>query len=155
MKLKLSVVVILLASLQAYAGTDLHMISQTCYALEQSYDTSVPSEFCLETLDINLAAEKITAYSFFDQYAEIYKNLSLNYFARKNEDGFSFRSQSVISDKTENGLSEKQTLKISGVVDNYGIAEVHCLNITLVQELTNSYHDNAVIVRLFNYRIRE
>jgi hypothetical protein len=112
------------------------MMSQTCYYLKDPSEaalatTYVPNEICLESVIIDEAKNTISVYSFFPQFSELFKNLQLNYFARKNEDGFRFKSSGNLVTEAEIGIYETVTsdLLISGIVDNYGAVDVRDLNI--------------------------
>jgi len=100
---------------------------------------------------VDPSAEIITAYSWFQPV--LYENLKIDYVARKNEDGFSFRSSAIIHDSL-NGLgdSERMTLKIKGVVNNYGEGDIKYLDISLEQVFKKSFVETPVLKNTYQYR---
>lgn len=145
-KLLLSVVV--LASLNSFAGPEDHVMAQKCYSLKdttqvQHLTVYVPTQICLEELTIDDSKNTITIYSYF--MADLFKNLKLDYFARKNEDFYRFRSSSRLADQAQVATNQDVTvdLNISGLVDNYGSTDLGDLEIT-VQQKKNTYPDDTM-----------
>lgn len=135
-KLLLSVVV--LASLNSFAGPEEHIANQTCYTLKDVSQVAlatsyVPTQICLEEVTVNSDTNTISVYSYF--MSDLFKNLKLNYFARKNEDGFRFRASSNLATEAEVSAVETVTsdLLISGITDNYLSADVRFLDIQVKQ----------------------
>lgn len=135
---KLLMSVVVLAGLNSFAGPEDHMMSQTCYYLKNPSQIAlatqyVPTQICIETVNIDTDKNTITAFSYF--MPELYQNLNLNYLVRKNEDSFSFKAVNNLATEAEIGISETVTsdLLMSGVVDNQGYADVRYLSIQVKQ----------------------
>lgn len=151
----LFVIMALALSFNAFAGAEEHDQAQACYyiSLEDSspMNDRIPQNFCLETLNVNPSAETITAFSWFNQ--SLYENLKIDYVARKNEDGYSFRSSSILRDSL-NGLgdSERITLKIKGVVNNYGEGDIKFLEVSVEQVFRENFVETPVLKNVYNYK---
>lgn len=135
-KLLLSVAV--LTSLNSFAGPEEHISNQTCFSLKNSAQAAlaskyVPTQICLEEVTIDSSKETIQIYSYF--MSDLFKNLKLDYFARKNEDYFRFRSSSRLVDQAQVATNQDVTidLNISGIVDNYGSSDVRYLDVSVTQ----------------------
>ena len=74
-----SVIVSILVSFAAVAGPEEHMQAQTCYYINSErdvvIDSKIPTQICLESLDINSANESIEIYSYF--FSDLYKKMKI------------------------------------------------------------------------------
>jgi hypothetical protein len=140
---------VLILSIAAHAGPEEHKQAQTCYyvvAEESSQlNDGVPTEICLETLNVDTSAETISVYSYFN--ANLFKNLKLTSVTRKNEDAFSFKSVSAIED----GFNQTK-LFVSGKVNNNGEADVNYLDIKVEQIVKKIYVETPYVLNTFKYR---
>ena len=145
---KLLISVVVLASLNSFAGPEEHISAQTCYSLKNVAQAAlaskyVPTQICLEEVTIDSSNETIKIYSYF--MSDLFKDLKLDYFARKNEDYFRFRSSNRLADQAQVATNQDVTvdLNISGLVDNYGYSDLRDLEITVKQK-TNTYPDDTL-----------
>lgn len=146
---------VLVFSLVASAGSEEHAQSQTCYYViaEQSspINNEIPTQICLETLNIDTNAETISAFSFF--YPELYEELKLSYVTRKNEDFFNFSASSLLRDDVVGENTQKMTLFISGQVDNYGAAaDIKSLTISLEQIVGKTWVEYPYTKNTYRYK---
>lgn len=156
-KLLLSVVV--LTSLNSFAGPEDHISNQTCYGLKDASQatlasTYVPTQICLEEITIDDAKNSISVYSYF--MPNLFKNIKLDYFARKNEDFYRFRSSSRLADQAQVATNQDVTvdLSISGLVDNYGSTDLRDLEVSVKQK-TNTYPDDTITeTTVFEYVVQ-
>jgi hypothetical protein len=140
---------ILILSIAAHAGPEEHIQAQTCYyvvAEESSrLNDGVPTEICLETLDVDTSTETISVFSYFN--ANLFKNLKLTSVSRKNEDTYSFKSVSAIED------SLNQTkLFVNGQVNNYGESDVNFLEIKVEQIVKKINVESPNEINTYKYR---
>lgn len=145
----------LVFSLTAVAGPEEHMQAQTCYYLiaEESspINNDIPTQICLESLTVDTSAETISIYSYF--YSDLYKNLKLNYIARKNEDSFSFRASNLVRNDIVGTEVQKITLFISGRVDNQGeVDDLEYLTISLEQIVGKTWAEAPIVKNIYKYR---
>lgn len=70
------VIVLILSAYNVFAGPEEHMMDQKCYVISEAdykmASSLVPSEVCLETVNLVLSVSnsKIYVYSYFGQYAD-------------------------------------------------------------------------------------
>ncbi len=140
---------VLALSIAAHAGPEEHKQAQTCYyvvAEEGSeLNDGVPSEICLETLNVDTSAETISVYSYFN--ADLFKNLKLTSVTRKNEDTYGFKAVSALED----GLNETK-LFVNGQVNNYGESDVTYLDIKVEQVVKKIYVETPYVKNTYKYR---
>ena len=140
---------VLALSFAAQAGPEEHKQSQTCYYVvaEESSELNdgVPTEVCLETLNVDTSTESISVYSYFN--SDLFKNLKLTSLTRKNEDAYSFKSVSALKD----GLNETK-LFINGQVNNYGESDVTYLDIKVEQVIKKIYVETPYVKNTYQYR---
>jgi hypothetical protein len=140
---------VLVLSITAHAGPEEHKQDQTCYYIvaEESsqLNDGIPTEICLETLNVDTSAETISVYSYFD--ANLFKNLKLTSVTRKNEDAYSFKSVSAIED----GLNQTK-LFVNGQVNNYGESDVTYLEIKVEQVVKKTYVETPYVKNTYQYR---
>lgn len=145
----MTVLMALVLSTSVMAGPEEHQSAQTCYFIvkeeSSALNDSIPTQICLESLAVDTSAEKIEVYSYF--FSDLYKNLKLNYVARKNEDSFSFRASSVLRDDLE-----KIKLFINGRVDNYGEANLSELEIRVEQVVNKEFVETPYVKNVYKYR---
>lgn len=149
--------VVLLSTLNVFAGPEEHIADQTCYRLNAKQvalaNDNIPREVCLETLTVDTDGTSISAYSYF--MPNLFNNLKVTYHARRNENGFSFRAANILVDKWESGCGdgERVILTIKGQTDNDGVAGVNYLDIKATQELTNDTCHSEPQETVFTYEI--
>ena len=149
--------VILLTTFNVFAGPEDHIANQTCYRLNQKQaalaNNNIPQQICLETLTVNTDGTEIRAYSYFTP--NLFNNLKLTYHARRNENGFSFRSDNILVNQWESGCGdgERVVLSIKGQTDNDGVASVEYLDVKVSQELTNDVCHSQPQETVFTYDI--
>ena len=147
--------VLLLSSL-VFAGPEDHIQNQICYNLKNPAVKidQVPGQICLEQISLDLQAEKIYIYSYFQ--GSLYQNVQLDYLARKNEDFYSFRSSSVFHKEWNSGCGDGLllTVKIQGKSDNYGEVEPQYLDISVEQELTNDTCHSKAQKTVYEYTLQ-
>lgn len=121
------------------AGPEDHISAQVCYRLDDTKNTpaNVPSEICLESLQVDPIASTIYVYSYF--YPSLYKELKVDSLIRQNEDFYSFKSSNVLHNEWQSGCGsgERVELFISGAVDFNGEGDINKLNIRVEQQTTN------------------
>lgn len=131
------IVLISALSFNAFAGPEEHIAAQICYA-QASADpvANAPQKICLEEASLNLDDSSISIYSYFMPY--LYKDLSVNYLARRNENGYRFRSTALLENESGAmcGAAFESVLKITGISDNDGIIDISFLEITIEQSYT-------------------
>lgn len=150
-----SILILTLASFSAFAGPEDHIADQTCYFLEASSPAPtsyvIPLKVCLEKISVNLPEQKVSVYSYFSP--EFYTNLKLDYLARHNENGFSFRASSVIN-QTSNGSCDAASttvLNIAGRTDNDGAVAPTDLTISVDHLSTSDICHSAAEKTTYNY----
>lgn len=141
-------------SLNAFAGPEEHIAAQVCYELDSVSANGAPSEICLEEASLNLENSSISIYSYFMPY--LYKDLSLNYLARRNENGYRFRSSAILEKQTDAmcGAAQESVLKISGISDNDGIVDISFLEITIEQSYTPDTCHSRPQVSILRYVLK-
>lgn len=148
-----SVIASLLVSFAAIAGPEEHIQAQTCYSInserEVRIDPKIPTQVCLESLDIDTTNDTVEIYSYF--YSNLYKNVKLTSLSRKNEDYFSFKTSSVFLDETIADTTQKLTLTVSGLVDNYGQADLSYLTLKVEQVITKTYVEFPFVKNTYSY----
>lgn len=148
-------IMVLALSFNVFAGAEEHAQAEACYyiVLEESspLNDRVPTSFCLETINVDLSAEAITAFSWFQ--SDLYENLKIDSLTRKNEDEFRFRSSKILRESLNGvGESEKMTIKINGIVNNYGEGDIKDLDISLEQVFKKNFGKVEVLKNTFKYR---
>ena len=151
----IAVLMALAFSLNVFAGGEEHEQAQACYSVvvEESsqINKNIPTQICLERVLVKTTENTFAVYSFF--YSDLYENINLTYVARKNEDFYSFRSQSLIRDDIDSDMnSQKITLFISGVVDNYGDADIKFLTISLEQIVGKTFVETPYVKNTYKYK---
>ncbi len=149
-----------LTALSAIAGAEDHMQNQVCYAIEISQGAylprTLPTEICFESLNVDFDKNQISIYSFFPMYSELFMNLKISYLARKNEDGYTFRSKGEFYSDWQSGCGEGESLSllVSGQVDNYGSGNIAYQEISVEQAVTpDSCHSQPQLTRYY-YKLR-
>ncbi len=151
----IAVLMALAFSFNVFAGGEEHEQAQACYTVvtEESSEINVniPTQICLERVMVNASENTISVYSFF--YSDLYENIKLTYVARKNEDFYSFRSQSLVRDDIDGDMNtQKITLFISGLVDNYGEADIKYLTISLEQIVGKTFVETPYVKNVYKYK---
>ena len=82
--------------------------------------------------------------------------MKLNYIARRNENGFSFKADNMISREYDPGCGASKivTLNISGRADNDGLVEVSYVNVSATVESTNDTCHSAPEKTEYTYQIQ-
>lgn len=152
MKLILSLF-IYAASAVALAGPEDHIAAQVCYDIQktQYVPTNVPSQICLETLDINPMNNTISIYSYF--YPKFYTNVKLTSLIRITEDNYSFKAESVLFNEWNSGCGDGETvtMHISGLTDFNGSGDISALKISVEQDFTNDTCHSEPQTTVFKY----
>lgn len=150
MKLLITAIV-LAATSYAFAGPEEHFQSQSCYYLDTSREYlvsyNVPTQVCIETVNVNLDSETVVIYSYF--MASLYEKAHLTKLTRKNEDFYRFEVASVVV----NNSQERIQLLISGLANNYGEVSVSELSIQAKQDCTGGNCSAENQSRTFNYKL--
>lgn len=123
--------------LNAFAGPEEHIAAQVCYAQASANPVAnAPQRICLEEGSLNLDNNSISIYSYFMPY--LYKDLSVNHLARRNENGYRFRSAALLERESGAmcGSAFESVLKISGISDNDGLIDISFLEITIEHSYT-------------------
>ena len=134
------IALVLLTSFNVFAGPEDHFDLQACYHLSNEQVAAatdgVPKMVCIETLKIGVNGSSVEAFSYFMN--SLYKNIQLDYYARHNENGFTFRTSSVLKrDVAANcGAGEAVTLHVNGRADNDNFVEIRDLDITAERLVT-------------------
>lgn len=146
---------VLLTSAHTFAGPEEHIEAQVCYHLNEAKaaqaPASVPKTVCIETLSIGENGSSVKAYSYF--MSSLYQNIQLDYYARHNENGFTFRTSSPLSKIVEPncGADEAVTLHIDGRADNDNIVDILDLEIYVETLATANSCQSAVQKTVFTY----
>lgn len=149
--------IVLFTAFNVFAGPEDHLANQTCYRINAKQtslvSSNIPQQICLENLSVNNEGTEISVYSYFD--ASLFKNLKLTYFERRNENGYSFRSEATLFREFDPGCgySENIILKIKGQTDNDHVADVNYLDITVTQDVTNDTCHSTPQQTIFTYEI--
>ncbi|MFN3454632.1 MAG: hypothetical protein ACK41T_06685 [Pseudobdellovibrio sp.] len=139
-------------ALTAYAGPEEHRDAQKCYRNTELKPTYVPSEICLETLSVNANNDTITAYSYFME--QLFTNLKIDYLARRNENGFRFRSSALIHyDWPSCAFGELATLHIDSISDNDGVVDIAYLDIYVKTQQTPNTCNTQPNTKIYKYTL--
>lgn len=151
--------VVLLFSFLAFAGPEDHFANQVCYELEGSLDQNdlpvVPKQVCFEEIQLDVNKNKAYIESYF--HADLYKQTSLYYLVRWNEDQYKFATSSLIYDHNDSICSDTNTLSIviSGVSDFLGAVDKTQVNVAVEHEYTNdNCHSEPRVIKTYNYRLK-
>lgn len=142
-------------SLNAFAGPEDHIANQTCYALAEAQlktaPLEVPRQVCLESLTVDTANQKISAYSYFQQ--DLYRNLKLESTVRKNEDWVHFSASSVFIDVWDSGCGYGDVfqLKINGLVNYNDQVSLSQLEVSVHVTSTNDTCHSVPRTTVYNY----
>jgi hypothetical protein len=147
--------ILILSSINVFAGAEEHEQSQICYSL-QSPDVAtasvyVPRKICLETVNIDAMKNQISVFSFF--MPELYEDLKLTSLIRRNEDVYSFKAISKLADQAQVATDESVIvdLMISGETDFNGAGDISNLKIQ-VKERRDKYADDTITqINVFDY----
>jgi hypothetical protein len=102
--------------------------SPACYIAEESW-YEIPQEICFEEILANVDTEELRI----TETTKIFPTtLASNYFARRNENGFSFRTSHTHIDNWSGGCEDGLTIVINvrGQTDNDGYVEVTHLEVS-------------------------
>lgn len=102
--------------------------SPACYIAEENWN-DIPQEICFEEIQANVDTEELMI----SETTKILPmTLASNYFARRNENGFSFRASHTHIERWPGGCEEGLTVvvKFRGKTDNDGIVEVTNLEVS-------------------------
>lgn len=144
-------------SFSAHAGPEEHREAQKCYVLSaidaKRATENVPTELCIETLNIDTASEKINIDTYF--FKLFFANVQLNSLTRKNEETLNFKSSGsfYFMEDEQNGQLEKLTVLVSGKVDNEGVANPADLKIEVKQDRRYSPH-SAINSTIYQYQLQ-
>lgn len=140
---------LVLSSLTALAGP------QVCYRLVGANAPSVvPKEICVEGASINLERSQIDVYS--QSYRKLLSNMNLNYLARHNENGYSFRASKLIHTKSAGMCDETEEvyLRMNGRSDNEGVVYPTILDMSVdVENYLDNCHSQPDITT-FSYKLK-
>lgn len=144
---------IIFASMVSMAGPEDHISAQVCYYIQktQYVPTNVPSQICLETLDVNPMNSTISIYSYF--YPKFYTNVKLTSLIRKTEDNYSFKAESILLNEWQSGCGDGETvtMHISGLTDFNGSGDIYTLEISVEQNFTNDTCHSEPQTTVFKY----
>ncbi len=149
------IALVLFTSAHAFAGPEEHIEMQVCYHLNNEQASvatdSVPKVVCIETLTIGENGTSVAAYSYFMN--SLYTNIQLDYYARHNENGFSFRTSSQLKNSLETncGPGEAITLHVNGRADNDNFVEINHLDISVERLATANSCQSAAQKTVFTY----
>ena len=144
---KLLMSVLVLTTINVFAGPEDHIQNQVCYRMkaEQIQFASIytPKEVCIENLTVDTNSDKVYVESYF--MPELFKNLKVTSVVRKNEDFFRFSALNKLADQAQVATNQSVNvdLTISGLVDNDGIADINYLNVSVKQK-TETYPDDTI-----------
>lgn len=139
----------------SFAGPEEHIAAQTCFVLKGAQPTSaMPARVCIEDIVLNdpdMSSASISIYSYFN--GKYFDGMWLDYIARRNENGFSFKAKNVLSDLGGSGCdyAEKVTLKVSGRADNDGAVDVSAVSVSASLETTVDSCHSTPHVQEFEY----
>lgn len=147
----------LLLSSVSFAGPEEHLDAQRCFVLQGAAPAAVPQKICIENItlrDAGMSVSSISVYSYF--YGHLLNGMQLSYIARRNENGFSFKAENMISREYDPGCgaSEIVTLKISGRSDNDGLVEVPYVYVSATVESTNDTCHSAPEATDYQYKLQ-
>lgn len=157
MKTFLFSLVVLFSGL-VFAGPEEHLAAQSCYVVVKEAGVqipeSVPHDFCLENLNINLENESIIVYSYF--HAKLYNGLTVNQVGQLTEGYFEFKATNSLFSFSETtcGAGEFVELVITGQVNQLGEASVDKLNFQVNHEVTNDTCHSHPQVQSFKFQLQ-
>lgn len=146
---------VILCSLQSFAGPEEHIAAQTCYVpSNQAMKATIPQRVCLEEIfvsSVDGAVPALNIYSYFSR--EYFQDMTLTYLARHNEDSYSFRGSKILLQNWESGCgsAEKVTLEVSGRVDNDGLGLASAVDVSVKYETTNDTCHSKAQVNIYEY----
>ncbi len=144
-------------SLSAHAGPEEHREAQKCYVLTATdakrATENVPTELCIETVNIDTASEKIYIYTYF--FNRFFENVQLNSLTRKNEEASIFKSSGpfYFTEDEQNGQLEKLSVVVSGKIDNQGAADAADLKVEVKQDRRYNPH-SAINSTIYQYQLQ-
>lgn len=150
---------VLLFSFAAFAGPEDHLANQVCYQLEGNLDHSdlkeVPNQICFEEIQLDVNTKKAYIESYF--HSDLYKETTLVYAIRWNEDQYKFGTSSLIYDHNDSICSDTNTLSIviTGFSDFLGAVDKTQVNVAVEHEHTNdNCHSPMRVAKTYNYRLQ-
>lgn len=110
-----------LLTLTLFCLSSIALASPVCYEPEDNW-SELPQEICFEKIEANLDTSVLSIVESGKVFPEA---LPLNYLARRNENGFSFRASHLYLDSWEGGCESGATvvLNLKGKTDNDGLVE--------------------------------
>ncbi|MFM6928644.1 MAG: hypothetical protein ACKOX6_09275 [Bdellovibrio sp.] len=139
----------------SFAGPEEHLAAQICFVLKGPQPTSaIPERVCIEDItlsNLETSSVAISIYSYFN--GKYFDGVWLDYIARRNENGFSFKAKNVLSDISGSGCdyAEKVTLKVSGRADNDGLVDVSLVSVTAILETAIDSCHSTPHIQEFEY----
>jgi len=97
------------------------MAKAACYVTDDNW-SQLPQEICLNDMQVNLDTEVLTINETNGVFPQ---SLPTNYLARRNENGYSFRTSHLLVDSWPGGCESGVTivLNINGKTDNDGVVD--------------------------------
>lgn len=150
-------VIFLLTSLSVWAGAEEHQQAQKCYSLiaidAQRATEFIPTQICLETIQIDVATNTVEVYSYFNP--TLYIGMKLDNLIRVTDDFYSFKSSNVFhfTDNDQTGQLERLTIILSGRVDFVGFGNPAELNMVVKQDTRFNPH-SAIHSNFYTYELQ-
>ncbi|MGZ5278731.1 MAG: hypothetical protein ACXWC9_02240 [Pseudobdellovibrionaceae bacterium] len=146
---------VLLLSVNVFAGPEEHKAAQSCYSLQAQpgvfVPAKVPYEVCLESLLINPRTEAVTIESYFQP--ELFKDLKVTSLTRTDADVYAFEASSILSEvwNSSCGDGELVRLKLKGQVDSLGNGSPSKLQVSVEVESTPDVCHSEPQLETFGY----
>lgn len=123
---------LILFSLLAF--TSIGFAAPVCYVTDDIMP-KLPKEICFEKLEVNVDTEVL---SMIETKGVLPSQLPLYYFARRNENGYSFRASDVYFDQSEGGCgyAAKVVIHVMGKTDNDGLVGPSYLDVSAEYKYT-------------------
>jgi len=131
---------VLLLSLDVFAGPEEHKSAQSCYILQAQpgayIPPAMPSTVCLENLLIDPRTQAITVESYFQP--SLFESMKVTKFSRTDADIYSFEASGILSEYWNSGCSDGELVRLTlkGQVDSLGIGSPSQLQVSVDVEST-------------------